>query len=108
MNEQDLSIYKQKLESMLLEIGEYLSKTEESAAAVEPDKGLGRLSRMRQCRINKWYWNFVVEKKDNFLKLKMQLVGLNRTFLENAFLWKKISSDRLDVFPEVQTCVNCA
>ena len=46
MNEQDLSIYKQKLESMLLEIDEYLSKTKESAAAVEPDKGLGRLSRM--------------------------------------------------------------
>ena len=39
MNENDLSIFRQKLESMLLEIDDYLSKTKDSAAAVEPDKG---------------------------------------------------------------------
>ena len=110
MNEQDLSIYKQKLESMLLEIGEYLSKTEESAAAVEPDKrSWAIVENGGNTGSTNGTGTSSSKKKDNFLKLKMQLVGLNRTFFwKMRFCGKKISSDRLDVFPEVQTCVNCA
>ena len=38
--------YEKKLLILRSEIEEYLRKSEDSAAAVEPDKGLGRLSRM--------------------------------------------------------------
>ena len=38
--------YKLALERALVEIEEYLSKSEDSAEAVVPDKSLGRLSRM--------------------------------------------------------------
>ena len=43
---QNLMVYRNQLQKSLSEIEEYLDKTEESAAAVSPDKGLGRLSRM--------------------------------------------------------------
>ena len=38
--------YRKTLQDSLEEIEEYLTKTEESAEAVSPDKSLGRLSRM--------------------------------------------------------------
>ena len=38
--------YRKQLEESLVEIEQYLQKTEESAEAVSPDRGLGRLSRM--------------------------------------------------------------
>lgn len=109
MNEQDLSIYKQKLESMLLEIGEYLSKTEESAAAVEPDKGLGRLSRMEAMQDQQMVLELRRRKKRQLLEVKNAISRIEQNlFGKCVFCGKKISSDRLDVFPEVQTCVNCA
>ena len=109
MNEQDLSNYKQKLESMLLEIGEYLSKTEESAAAVEPDKGLGRLSRMEAMQDQQMVLELRRRKKRQLLEVKNAISRIEQNlFGKCVFCGKKISSDRLDVFPEVQTCVNCA
>ena len=109
MNEQDLSIYKQKLEFMLLEIGEYLSKTEESAAAVEPDKGLGRLSRMEAMQDQHMVLELRRRKKRQLLEVKNAISRIEQNlFGKCVFCGKKISSDRLDVFPEVQTCVNCA
>ena len=38
--------YAEQLKVLLEEIQEYLDKSKESAKAVSPDKGLGRLSRM--------------------------------------------------------------
>jgi hypothetical protein len=38
--------FRKQLEESLVEIEQYLQKTEESAEAVSPDKGLGSLSRM--------------------------------------------------------------
>ena len=109
MNEKDLSIYKQKLESMLLEIGEYLSKTEESAAAVEPDKGLGRLSRMEAMQDQQMVLELRRRKKRQLLEVKNAISRIEQNlFGKCVFCGKKISSERLNVFPEVQSCVNCA
>jgi hypothetical protein len=46
MNPNDLEKYQKKLEELISDIESYLKKSEDSAAAVGPDKGLGRLSRM--------------------------------------------------------------
>jgi hypothetical protein len=46
MNPNDLEKYQKKLEELISDIESYLKKSVDSAAAVEPDKGLGRLSRM--------------------------------------------------------------
>jgi len=62
--------YRRPLEESLVEIEQYLQKTEESAEAVSPDRGLGRLSRMeamqdqqlilearRRKKCKKWQYN---------------------------------------------------
>ena len=109
MNEKDLSIFRQKLESMLLEIDDYLSKTKDSAAAVEPDKGLGRLSRMEAMQDQQMVLELRRRKKRQLLEVKNAISRIEQNlFGKCVFCGKKISSDRLDVFPEVQTCVNCA
>ena len=46
MNESEKARFRDKLKTLLSEIEEYLEKSEDSAEAVSPDKGLGRLSRM--------------------------------------------------------------
>ena len=46
MNPEQRQVYNHKLEAVLLEIEDYLSKSEDAAEAVSPDKSLGRLSRM--------------------------------------------------------------
>ena len=109
MNEKDLSIYKQKLESMLLEIDDYLSKTKDSAAAVEPDKGLGRLSRMEVMQDQQMVLELRRRKKRQLLEVKNAITRIEQNlFGKCVFCGKKISSERLNVFPEVQSCVNCA
>ncbi|MAL86840.1 MAG: hypothetical protein CMI23_10870 [Opitutae bacterium] len=109
MNEKDLSIYKQKLESMLLEIDDYLSKTKDSAAAVEPDKGLGRLSRMEAMQDQQMVLELRRRKKRQLLEVKNAISRIEQNlFGKCVFCGKKISSERLNVFPEVQSCVNCA
>ena len=109
MNEKDLSIYKQKLKSMLLEIDDYLSKTKDSAAAVEPDKGLGRLSRMEAMQYQQMVLELRRRKKRQLLEVKNAISRIEQNlFGKCVFCGKKISSERLNVFPEVQSCVNCA
>ena len=46
MNESEKARFRDKLKTLLSEIEEYLEKSKDSAEAVSPDKGLGRLSRM--------------------------------------------------------------
>ena len=109
MNEKDLSIFRQKLESMLLEIDDYLSKTKDSAAAVEPDKGLGRLSRMEAMQDQQMVLELRRRKKRQLLEVKNAISRIEQNlFGKCVFCGKKISSERLNVFPEVQSCVNCA
>ena len=46
MESEQIERLRDKLEELAREIDDYLQKSEASAAAVEPDKGLGGLSRM--------------------------------------------------------------
>jgi len=60
---QNLECFRKQLQESLEEIEQYLAKTAESAEAVSPDKGLGRLSRMERCRTNNSFLRHVVAKK---------------------------------------------
>ena len=52
----DQNKYLKCLEEALYEVEKYLESSEDAAAAVEPDKGLGRLSRWRRCKISNLSW----------------------------------------------------
>ena len=109
MNPNDLERYQKKLEELISDIESYLKKSEDSAAAVEPDKGLGRLSRMEAMQDQQMVLELRRRKKRQLLDVKNALKRIEQQFYGIClFCAKTISIDRLDAFPEVQTCVNCA
>ena len=101
--------YRSKLEGVLAEIEDYLSKSEDAAEAVSPDKSLGRLSRMEAMQDQQ----LVLEVRRRHKRRKADVLNaiarLEQDQYGNCiFCGNQISADRLDVFPEVQICVNCA
>ena len=101
--------YRSKLEGVLAEIEDYLSKSEDAAEAVSPDKSLGRLSRMEAMQDQQ----LVLEVRRRHKRKKADVLNaiarLEQDQYGNCmFCGNQISADRLDAFPEVQTCVNCA
>ena len=101
--------YRKQLEESLVEIEQYLEKTEESAEAVSPDKSLGRLSRMEAMQDQQ----LILEARR---RKKMQKVAVLSALqrIENGqfgiciFCGKPIAFERLEVAPESSTCVSCS
>jgi len=109
MNEERLKKYQIMLEQLKVEIKNYLQKSEDSAAAVEPDKGLGRLSRMEAMQDQQMVLELRRRKKRQLLDVGNAIKRIEDQNYGNCiFCGNTISFDRLDVYPEVQTCVQCA
>jgi DnaK suppressor protein len=109
VNPSDLEKYRNKLTKLRSEIEDYLTKSEGSAAAVEPDKALGRLSRMEAMQDQQMVLELRRRKKRQLLETGNALSRIEQgNFGSCIFCGKSISTDRLDAFPEVQTCVQCA
>ena len=101
--------YEKKLLILRSEIEEYLRKSADSAAAVEPDKGLGRLSRMEAMQDQQMVLELRRRKKRQLLDVLNALKRIEKgNFGVCIFCGKEISLERLEAFPEVQTCVVCA
>ena len=101
--------YEKKLLILRSEIEGYLRKSADSAAAVEPDKGLGRLSRMEAMQDQQMVLELRRRKKRQLFDVLNPLKRIEQSnFGVCIFCGKEISLERLDAFPEVQTCVFCA
>ena len=100
--------YEKKLLILRSEIEEYLRKSADSAAAVEPDKGLGRLSRMEAMQDQQMVLELRRRKKRQLFDVLNALKRIEQgNYGVCIFCGKEISFERLDAFPEVQTCVVC-
>tara|TARA_E500000331_G_C17025069_1_gene612585 strand:- start:142 stop:471 length:330 start_codon:yes stop_codon:yes gene_type:complete len=109
MTQEELDRLRKKLLLLDEEITDYLTKSEESAAAVEPDKGLGRLSRMEAMQDQQMVLELRRRKKRQKLEVANALSRIEKgAYGICSFCGKGIAFDRLDAFPEVQTCVTCA
>ena len=109
MSTEDSDKYQSKLSQLRLEIEDYLKKSQDSAAAVEPDNALGRLSRMEAMQDQQMVLELRRRKKRQLLDVESALKRIEQdSFGLCIFCGKRISTDRIDAFPEVQTCVNCA
>ena len=103
MNESEKARFRDKLKTLLSEIEEYLEKSKDSAEAVSPDKGLGRLSRMEAMQDQQMVLELRRRRKRRKLEVINALTRLeNDTFGRCIFCGGEISQNRLDAFPEVQ------
>ena len=106
MNDSQKHKYKLALERALVEIEEYLSKSEDSAEAVAPDKSLGRLSRMEAMQDQQMVLELRRRRKRRRLEIVNALNAWKRAFTENAsyVVWKLAMTDWRHFL--VQTCVS--
>ena len=106
---QNLENFRRQLQESLEEIEQYLVKTEESAEAVSPDKGLGRLSRMEAMQDQQLILAARRRKKMQKVEVLSALQRIeNGIFGTCIFCGKPIAVERLEVAPEATTCVNCS
>jgi DnaK suppressor protein len=104
-----LKKYREQLEESLVEIEQYLEKTEESAVAVSPDKSLGRLSRMEAMQDQQLMLEARRRKKMQKVAVLSALQRIeNGQFGICIFCGKNIDPERLEVAPESSTCVSCS
>ena len=101
--------YRNSLEQILREAEKYLESSTDAAAAVEPDKGLGRLSRMEAMQDQQLVMEMRRRKKRQLADVKSAISRLETVnYGICIFCGKEISPERLAVTPEAQTCVSCS
>ena len=109
MDQDKIKKYAEILRELDSEIREYLDKSEDSAAAVAPDKSLGRLSRMEAMQDQQMVLELRRRKKRQLLEVCNAIKRIEEgNFGICIFCGKEISHERLEAFPEVQTCIICA
>jgi DnaK suppressor protein len=109
MKEDELNQLRIKLFALEQEVSDYLAKSEESAAAIEPDKGLGRLSRMEAMQDQQMVLELRRRKKRQRLEIANAISRIDKgIYGQCSFCGREIALDRLNAFPEVQTCMTCA
>ncbi len=108
MNPSDQKKYQKCLEDALFEVENYLKSSADAAAAVEPDKGLGRLSRMEAMQDQQLVMEMRRRKKRQLAEIKAAISRLEMgSYGTCIFCTKEISAERLEVSPETQTCISC-
>ena len=109
MNSCDQHKYLKHLEEALYEVEKYLESSEDAAAAVEPDKGLGRLSRMEAMQDQQLVMEMRRRKKRQLAEVKSAILRLEMgNYGTCIFCGKEISPERLAAAPEIQTCMSCS
>ena len=102
MIKEELESFRKKLLDLEEEIVDYLTKSEESAAAVEPDKSLGRLSRMEAMQDQQMVLELrQKEEKGKNSRLRMHWSELKKVPTGNVrFVAKRLLSTVWMLFPK--------
>jgi DnaK suppressor protein len=109
LNSQQLSIFKQQLESLLKQIQESFESTDHASDTVVLDQSrLGRLSRMDAMQQQE-----MAKAELSQLKIRLKLIQKALVkFEQNEFGWcedcdQAIPIQRLQIKPESQYCIKC-
>ena len=109
MEKSEKDKYFRLLQDSLSQVEGYLKSSEDAAAAVSPDKGLGRLSRMEAMQDQQLVMEMRRRKKRQLAEIKS---ALSRLEMDNfgicIFCGTEISSKRLEVAPETEICIRCS
>ena len=98
MKNTDLQKFKSKLEVSFLEVERYLKSSAESAAAVSPDKSLGRLSRLEAMQDQQLVLEMRRRKKRQLAEIKYALMKIETNQLEyGAFCSLGICEDDFEL-----------
>lgn len=101
--------YRDLLEALAEEVKTFLKKSKDASEAVELDTSIGRLSRMEAMQDQQMALELRRRKKRQLARVNNALRRLD----EGAYglcelCGGSISEERLEAFPDMMTCVNCA
>ena len=101
--------YRDLLEALAEEVNTFLKKSKDASEAVELDTSIGRLSRMEAMQDQQMALELRRRKKRQLARVNNALRRLD----EGAYglcelCGGSISEERLEAFPDMMTCVNCA
>ncbi|MGE4549886.1 MAG: TraR/DksA C4-type zinc finger protein [Opitutales bacterium] len=104
-----LAYFRKLLEAKAKEAEEYLESSKDSAGVVELDTAIGRLSRMDAMQSQEMAKELRRRKEQELRSIQAALNRMDNGWYGNCGLCQKpIAEERLEIFPDVLTCVNCA
>lgn len=109
MNAERQEHYRSVLEALAEEVEAFLKKSKDASEAVQLDTSIGRLSRMEAMQDQQMALELRRRKKRQLAQVNNALRRLD----EGAYglcelCGGAISEERLEAFPDMMTCVNCA
>tara|TARA_B100001964_G_C13805153_1_gene410547 strand:- start:36 stop:365 length:330 start_codon:yes stop_codon:yes gene_type:complete len=109
MNTDRNAFFRERLETLADDINAYLETSKDSAGVVELDTSIGRLSRMDAMQDQQMALELRRRKKDQLLQINNALKRMDDGHYGSCDLCgKPIAEERLEAFPDILTCVNCA
>ena len=104
-----LTYFRALLETKIKETEEYLESSKDSAGIVELDTSIGRLSRMDAMQSQQMAKELRRRKEEELRGFQSALNRMEKGWYGKCGLCQKpIAEERLEIFPDVLTCVNCA
>ncbi|MFP6901185.1 MAG: TraR/DksA C4-type zinc finger protein [Opitutales bacterium] len=109
MDVERLAFFRELLESKAKEIEAYLETSKDSAGVVELDTSIGRLSRMDAIQSQQMALELRRRKEAELSSIRNALQRIEKGSYGTCILCRQpIAEGRLEVLPDVMTCVNCA
>ena len=104
-----LAYFRKLLKAKAKEAEEYLESSKDSAGVVELDTAIGRLSRMDAMQSQEMAKELRRRKEQELRSMQAALNRMDKGWYGNCGLCQKpIAEERLEIFPDALTCVNCA
>ena len=101
--------FRELLEAKAKEAKEYLESSKDSAGVVELDTSIGRLSRMDAMQSQQMVKELRRRKETELRSIRAAVNRIEKGWYGNCGLCQKpIAEERLEIFPDILTCVNCA
>ena len=104
-----LDFFRKRLESLKIEIEKNMSTNKSDSGVVKLDSSIGRLSRMDALQNQQIALELKRRQENQLLRIKNAIKRMDKGQYGLCGRCKKpIEEDRLEVFPDTFTCINCA
>ena len=109
MDFERLDFFRKQLESLKIEIEKNMSTNKSDSGVVKLDSSIGRLSRMDALQNQQIALELKRRQENQLLRIKNAIKRMDKGQYGLCGRCKKpIEEDRLEVFPDTFTCINCA
>ncbi|MDP6892919.1 MAG: TraR/DksA C4-type zinc finger protein [Verrucomicrobiota bacterium] len=109
MDSERLDFFRKRLETLRLEIEGNMSTNKDDTGVVELDSSIGRLSRMDALQNQQIALELKRRQENQLLRIKNAIKRMDKGQYGFCGKCKKsIEEDRLEIFPDTFTCINCA